>query len=1123
MIAVQTNDRLYLINMEESEFVDMVMRENIAGRDLDEQLIPLIRAKSGISFKNNDMVHFAKAMVSEISNCFSRVGNRFDMKPVSSVEDLNFYVDENGVQYASEEAYNEEKLLQSVGERGAVAPSPLNVPPAASVEQAPAPTPLVGDSSSAPDPIDSEEDELTSGGHLLNLVRKMTSGLPQADSKPLENNGEPLGAGSTFEPPREEEPDLDGVLTISEDMKRAAGQLDNLVRIFTNVTTLPPDVLKGMRNYVNQDKDHFREYAEQYLSQRSPIDRGELYTDFPVASAFGTTHDMIDSLLVFPVFTHIVSKKDLSNRFTAGDLVHSTFLRVCTVGVDGDRVSSYVQEIKITSQDVRDAEDIVNANLKRQNKSKRSLSAQEKYDLMEAALEDVYKSRKGSLAASKETKLIGDLGRYFDQLVSTQKMFIPSLDDWNSYDVMAFDARKNMDSLPMPLLTQLQNVNGKTPEQVSQMYQNMDDDYNNLYDRKVKVYKVNTSDEAFANGTSTDLGFVIKSENYLGLEVKEAIRSTLEGLVVEGFYYDEAVDRIITVEEYLNKEQIYLRKKQLAEGEKGDDGRFVSGGVDEDPFEKDDEPLDKKTKKVKIFRVDTSEQAIENRATMLEPIEISEEFINEEQRKSIVASNDGYILQGYFFDVAKNDIVTDVEYHDALDAYEEKKKKDADKAMDPNQEIMVQTVEGIFMNLPFYKIGEELHEHIVNNAYGGKCILDYLYDSFSRNFISRKEFYAQHVFVSKYGDLESLTLFGEGACYVELSKVPEELKAKIRVNSEGQAILDSYFYNPTNNSFFSAEELEAARNKKTQEEIDKVNQGGSSTKDTQDEEQIVTLFQLENKNLQPADLHPVDFSIAELSDFNEKLLQHIVEKDGHKYILDYYYLAEEGTFITVEEYNRQKAEQEKAAAEAEDSKKPIPSPLASPAPEPAPQNKPLPPHLTDRRFRPAIVAKIPTVFSGGMTNEKIENNPNYAPFVSLSEDDMDPVIKAALKQNPDGSYTLEGYCYDYDQVRLMTIDEYYQVTNSMTSKPFEPIVSQDTPISMGGTVITVAKKNSEAPAATSAPAPASTDGLTDYVKADGTYVDPTGREWPKGKDSYTLYKMLSDEDFLAEEENKSKK
>lgn len=534
MIAVQTNEYLYVIEMSIPEFL-----ENVAKDGLNSSAI---HAKTIANINQNRWLHLANAVIPEITCCFRQIGNQFviDTKPINSSKDLEFFVAPDGSQYSCESAY----LLEAA--KGEKVNREEVVNPVVDVVQ----------TNSGPSEVVEEED--TNGipnpvrGTIPNPVAEKSSASGQSVIElpaSLEDDFyKPTGL-VPFVPPQLE-PVEPHVVEVSENQKRAAGQLDNVIRNLPHLSSIPSEFLNGVINYVMAERDKMKGYAEAYLKSSSPLDRGALETDFPVPNALGSSYDMIDSLLAFPVYTRVISKKDLAARFSPMDLVNSTMLRVCPIGIDGDRVHSYVQSIKITNQDVKDAEEL----LKKEGKNKKKLSPKEKYERMEAALEQVFKNKKGSLSASRETQLVGDLSQYFDELVSSKKAYIPAMEEWQTYDVVALDAREKIEQFPTPLLQQLQSINGKTFEELGIIEGSM---FENPFEEELGAPEVETApkivriNQVDSDAQDDNLGYVEVSENFLSSTERDSIVELEDGIyVLQGYFYDLASNNVITDIEY---------------------------------------------------------------------------------------------------------------------------------------------------------------------------------------------------------------------------------------------------------------------------------------------------------------------------------------------------------------------------------------------------------------------------------------------------------------------------------------------------------------------------------------------------------------------------------------------
>lgn len=546
MIAVQTNEYLYVIEMSIPEFLENVAKDGLHSS--------AIHAKTIANINQNRWLHLANAVIPEITCCFRQIGDQFviDTKPINSSKDLEFFIAPDGSQYSCESAYLLEAAKGEKANQTEIVAPVVEGAPINSGQEAGIPNPVLGDKDKkdipnpvgegAPNPV--LEGSSTHGQNVIELPASLEDDFYK-----------PTGL-VPFVPPQLEQ-DEPHVVEVSENQKRAAGQLDNAIRNLPHLSSIPSEFLNGVINYVMAERDKMKGYAEAYLRSSSRLDRGDLETDFPVPNALGSSYDMIDSLLAFPVYTRVISKKDLAARFSPMDLVNSTMLRVCPIGIEGDRVHSYVQSIKITNQDVKDAEEL----LKKEGKSKKKLSPKEKYERMEAALEQVFKNKKGSLAASRETQLVGDLGQYFDELVSNKKAYIPAMEEWQSYDVVALDAREKVEQFPTPLLQQLQSINGKTFEELgivegsafeSPFEEELDSPEEALdvpeETAQLRVVRINQVD---SDAKDDNLGYIEVSENFLSATERDSIVALDGGIyVLQGYFYDMASGNVITDIEY---------------------------------------------------------------------------------------------------------------------------------------------------------------------------------------------------------------------------------------------------------------------------------------------------------------------------------------------------------------------------------------------------------------------------------------------------------------------------------------------------------------------------------------------------------------------------------------------
>ncbi len=1133
MIAVQTNDQLYLIKMDDAEFTNLVMQEYVAGRDIEERLIPLIRANSGISINNNNMIRFASSVIPEITTCFRRVGNRFDIKPVNSVDDLSFFMAPDGKQYSSEEAYSE-TLAPAQNVEASAVPDPVTGRVTVEEETTETLNQELGDF--IPDPVTGR---VTVGEEATEtLEQELGDSIPDPVTGQVATEEEKSAPKVTILPPgREaialpasldsgfykpaselglvpyEEKKLETVdstkIQIRESQKRAASQLDNIIRTLPNVANLPEEILRGIANLVNEERETFRGYASEYLGNVSPLDRNELLTSFPVPNALNASHDMADSLLVFPVYTSVLTKKNSKLAFSTLDLANSVMLRICPVGIDGDRVQGYVQEFRITRQDVKEAKEIVNAELKKKKRT-RSLSSEEKYALYEDALEQIYRNRKGSLAASKETKLIADVDKYLSNLANTSKIYIPDIGTWSSYDVMAFDARVKEDQLPIPLLKQLQDINGKTMEEVQELVADANNRFLTDFDKMVKVRIVDTSEEAIKSG-KTSVGFTEKQFSYLSDNEKEAVITSPDGsLLLSGFYEEKGTGKRITEEEFL------ARCERVR-------GRVIEGGPDEDPFEDD---IEKTTKErmIKVHQVDTSAglEFID-----LGYIEVSEDSLIASEKSSIVETKDGFILEGYHLDIANNCILTDLEYQDIMNKKSTTEEETVDK-LPEDTKITIVGLNDIPQLVPLSEIPFEVRKNI-EQASDASWFLRGYFDPYTKEYSEQLDV----INVPKVTLISGEKTIDKIPQKLFYSRIPEELRTQV-VERNGMKWLDNFWF--YDNSLITDEELkEIQQQEKAAYERAKREERNRFNAEHADEMVIISgLIDFERK------IYANDFDGSvkiKFSDLPLEVQDQVFADEDNFLVFNHYYDVNTGkvVFVGVEELKNYE-EKSKEVLEAKEAPEVTNHQnLSTLAGKASGESAPLIPNpetglleseteswkLPDRKFRQPIIAMIPTVFSKGATPEKLEKIENYMNRVPLSEDDMTDELKAAIRPTENGEYTLEGYCFDYDQVKLITEEEYLQLSLAQQGIPQE---SAPQPIgALKDATVVNANMGKPTEALESAPvAPKGEARSGDEAEASGKFIDPTGYEW-SSEEEYNLYKMLTDESFLTDQEQNGKK
>lgn len=436
MIAVQTNNNLYIVEMEMSEFLT-----NVAQNGLNASAI---QAKQRFSVAQNDWMHLASSIVPQITHHICQVGEQFfiDTKPITTTKDLEFYMAPDGRQYSCEASY-----LLEMG-KGKI------VSPVVSEQTHEIPNPEIRTEVVSPVVPDQAAIETQESGS------DTPDGIDEiVDEEAIIPVGEPKEEVVEESPVEEEleEEIVEEMIPISQEQRRAAAALDNIARQFASITRLPERVFQGVKNYVEQNRNVFRGYAEEYLaSQDFREPRANLQTEFPVSNAFGQSQDMIDSLCVFPVFSRILSKKDFTQKFSPSDLTNATFVRVCPIGILDGNVQALTQKITISSEVSRKINVKVRNRLDREGVQIRKLTPLEKYEYYEEELEK-YLQQRGTFSESPDTSITMDLGSYIDKLATT--LSVPAIGEWESYDVLPYDTRVNEDNnLPTPLSVQLGEI-----------------------------------------------------------------------------------------------------------------------------------------------------------------------------------------------------------------------------------------------------------------------------------------------------------------------------------------------------------------------------------------------------------------------------------------------------------------------------------------------------------------------------------------------------------------------------------------------------------------------------------------------------------------------------------------
>ncbi len=579
MIAIQTNECLYIINMEFAEFLES------AANDALWESNPMIKAKTEMTLYNNNGIHFLNSSLSEIKCCARLVGDQFTLsfKPLESVKDLEFFI-KDGKQYSCEQSFVFDEAKGKTLDEPVRVNAPLNPEVKTSAPLSPEipspevktsaplspeiPSPEVKENSekgAAPAPEKGGEEPLKKGGDdepPKDEAEPEEESLDGEETEEEKEEEESLGGEGTGE---ESEEEFD--VAITEDQKKAAAALDNLLHRFPNINDLSEEQRKSMMDYVESNKRMFREISRKYLEDSSYHENiDNLSTNYFVPNALGEEQEMLDSLLVFPEMVHILAKFDMSRSFSPSSIINSTFMRICPIGEtiseEGKRYSAFIQEFKITKEDYKEAERLI---LERYElRSLRGLTSEQKQLYLEEALEMVYNRKYGSIASQERRILVDDADEYLQKYAKSY--YFPDYLTWTQIGQVEYDAREKIDHVTVPIITQLQNHN--VIKKIT---------------KSVRIPVIRT------DGALPSEFFVEVNEDYL-TDVKDSIIDLPDGRILKGYFWDETTKRRITEQEYmdiLEEKEASTKLGGSSEEKHEEDTSTKLGGSSEEKHEED--------------------------------------------------------------------------------------------------------------------------------------------------------------------------------------------------------------------------------------------------------------------------------------------------------------------------------------------------------------------------------------------------------------------------------------------------------------------------------------------------------------------------------------------------------
>lgn len=458
MIAVQTNEYLHIVDMEVSEFLESVAKDGMNSS--------LIHAKTASYVSNNKYLYTINSVVPEIKWRFCQVGDQFqiDFKPVSSIDDLRFFIAPDGKQYANEAAYHfalekgEVKREESVPLHPEVpkpeAANPVPNPEvAAPVLNPEIPSPEV--EAGAPAPEEESTEEPAQEEETEEDERESEEVIAPSEEAPAIPNPE--------EPQEEEEEEK---IPVTEEQRKVARVLDKTLIRGIPLKDKGEKFIQAVRNFVRANR---REIEENILSTLNIAKKAVPYfkTDYEVESVLGKSNSLLDSSLAFSVFSSVAMKKEPSRLATLEkSFIGSVFFRVCPMGTEGENTLGYYQQFTITASDMEDAKDW----LREQGIDFRKVrQLEERRKAYERALDAVFMRKKGDITLGGSAKIDEDLDAHLEKLDAKYKVL--DSEEWELYHTVLVDARtmpleqqlENLSKMPMPKRT-LEPTPEPTPE-----------------------------------------------------------------------------------------------------------------------------------------------------------------------------------------------------------------------------------------------------------------------------------------------------------------------------------------------------------------------------------------------------------------------------------------------------------------------------------------------------------------------------------------------------------------------------------------------------------------------------------------------------------------------------------
>lgn len=420
MIAILTKESFYTIAMDTAEFLSLVDEEKVN--------LTLIRAKSRVHFPKDTLESVINKLESETSKidvCFCEYGdNKYSMKLVSSIDDLKYYRAQNGNLYTCEEDYNYSISLD------------LND------------TPIV-------------------------IADETQVGIEENQSKPEDSFEEvPVVVDKEDQTVKPEEvveeiiEETKQTVELTQEIKDKASALDTVLRRLQPIRRhISESLFASVRKYIDKSKDIVSKKATQQFLVEAGINN--IVNDgntngIVIQNSLGESADLLDSVVNFPVYSTILSKKDLTSKFSKTQLFGASFIRVCPVGIDeNNQLLGIVDIVEFNSQDLNEIERRIKNRLSKEDIKYGSLSAVEKYAEWELETANFHKNIRTILQS--RTVGIRNIGEVLEEFKENKYKVNPIFDEnynpiWQTKEIASLDNRILEKKLPKSIENQLSEM-----------------------------------------------------------------------------------------------------------------------------------------------------------------------------------------------------------------------------------------------------------------------------------------------------------------------------------------------------------------------------------------------------------------------------------------------------------------------------------------------------------------------------------------------------------------------------------------------------------------------------------------------------------------------------------------